>query len=225
MPTLAERDKLFDLLKSEHMPCVLVDINENRDLEDILVSAGLSLPQAVLSYQPLGDLRDFSQNLASLRRFVARKIAAGLQSEHSNTIDEYSREPVSTGAVDGVMNLLASAASAIWNKSTSASTRPAQSFIEFTVIKTNWFYRDQRRIIRFGTKGDFYRIDPKNNELRESVPYNTISGIAVAPGRITLTLKGGLTPTFHAPVRVIDYMYQLFLAYCPDEVTPKIEAA
>jgi len=225
MPTLAERDRLFELLKHEHMPSVLVDIGENRDLEDILVSLGLPLPQAVLAYQPLGDLRDFSQNLASLRRFVARKIAAGLQSEHSNTIDEYSREPVSTGAVDGVMNLLASAASAIWKGSASSATRPSHSFIEFTVIKTNWFYRDQRRIIRFGTNGDFYRIDPKNNELRESIPYNTINGITVAPGRLSLTLKNGLTPTFHAPTRVIDYMYQLFLAYCPDEVVPKIENA
>jgi hypothetical protein len=226
-PTLSERDKLFDLMQREHMPCVLLDINDHREVEDVIEANGLTLPQAVLAYQPLGDLREFSQNLAALRRLVAQRIAAGLQSEHSSGIDEYSKATVSTGAVDGVMNLLASAASALWNpsSSSSSSSRPTHSFIEFTVIKTNWFYRDQRRVIRFGTNGDFHRIEPKTNELRESIPYSSITDITVAPGKLTLTLKNGLLHSFSAPVRVIDYMYQLFLAYSLESVVPKIETS
>lgn len=223
-PTLAERDKLLALLQSEHIPCNALDLSEQRDVEDVVEVNCLPLPQAVLAFQPLGDLNEFSRNLPALRRFIARKIAQGLQSEHSNNLDEYSRDPISTGAVDGVLNLLQSAASRLWNSTTQPSSKTSHSFIEFTVIKTNWFYRDQRRIIRFGSNGDFYRIEPKTNELRESIPYSSISGITVAPGRLSLTLKTGLQHSFAAPARVIDYMYQLFLAYSPDHVTPKIEA-
>lgn len=253
-PELLEKDAFLHLLQREHMPCVAVDIEDRRDLEDILMAAGVTLPQAVLAYQPLGDLQEFSHNLPALRRLVAKKIASGLQSEHSSSLDEYRRDStVKTGAVDGVMNLLASAASALssgWTHSQSGSSTNTQtngsgestsagsnaqttpgsppvvrattthSYIEFTVIKTNWFYRDQLRIIRFGTNGDFHRIEPKTKELKESVPYSTITAISVGPGAITLTLKTGLLHSFRAPQRVIDYMYQLFLAYCPEDVTP-----
>lgn len=223
-PQLEETEKLLELLRQQHIPCTKVDINEDRDLDDTISAGNANLPQAVQRFQPLGDLREFSNNLSSLRRLIAQRIAEDLQAEHSSTLDEYRSGSVSTGAVDGVLTIISSAANRLWSSSAPApANRPTDNFIEFTVIKTNWFYRDQRRIIRFGSTGEFHRFDPTTRELRESVRYDAITSIAVGPGKLTLGLSNGTMHSFAAPAIVIDYMFQLFLAYSRDTVVPTFQ--
>lgn len=216
-PRMAEKERILRLLQAQHIPHRACEISTNLELSAMLESANTQLPHIVFENQPLGDLVSFSEDLQRMRRFVASKIANTMQSEHSGAIDEYRKSTVSTGAVDGVMSLLASAASALWsNASQQNSSRPAHTYIEFTVIKTNWFYRGQMRIIRFGSKDFFYRIEPVTNEVRETIAYSKITCIGISPIKLTLTLEGGAIHCYNAPIRVLDYMFQLFLAYAPE---------
>lgn len=215
-PRVAEKDRILHLLTEQHIPHRACEISTNLDLAAMLESADTQLPHIVFENQPLGDLNSFSQDIQRMRRFVACKIANSLQSEHSGAIDEYRKSSVSTGAVDGVINLLASA---FWTSSAQQQqSRQAHTYIEFTVIKTNWFYRAQMRVIRFGSKDFFYRIEPTTKEVRETIAYSNIASITITSSSLALTMKDGTIHSYNAPLRVLDYMFQLFVAYAPENI-------
>lgn len=209
------------LLSKEHIPCALVDITKSEDsnLADTIYSISMVLPQAILLYQPFGDLQGFHDQLSSLRRHIAQRIAEGLHAEHTSNLDVYRSNADSTGAVDKVATFIHS----MLGRSgiSSSSSRETNNFIEFTVMKTNWYLRSQLRRIRFGTAGEFFRFDPTSGDLRESVRYSDIKSIKVGAGTLSLAIANGTLHNFSAPPLVIDYMFQLFLAYAPESVTPE----
>lgn len=216
---LKEAEELLKLLHTEHIPALLVDLSANTtepELLDMFYSTSIQLPQAVLTYQPYGDLNTFFSTLSSLRRRIAERFAEGLQADHTAVMDTYRSQAAETGAVDKVASFVQSVLS---NSRTAATpTQETNSYIEFTVMKTNWYLRSQLRRIRFGTAGEFFRFDPNGGELRESVRYDSIKAIKVAKGSISLTIANGTLHSFTAPPLVIDYMFQLFLAYAPEDV-------
>lgn len=218
---LREAEELLKLLQSEHIPALLVDLGApttEPELVDMIYAVTMPLPQAVLIYQPFGDLQSFYAQLPSLRRHIAQRIAEGLQADHTAGLDTYRRDAASaeTGAVDKVATFVQSV---LTRSGTSSSTsQETNNYIEFTVMKTNWYLRSQLRRIRFGTSGEFFRFDPNSSELRESVRYDSIKSIKVGKGSISLTIANGTLHSFSAPPLVIDYMFQLFLAYAPEGV-------
>ena len=219
---LKEAEEMVNVLSREHIPCALLDLTQASDplIGDTIFAVGMPLPQAMLLYQPLGDLRELHEQLPSLRRHISQRIAEGLHADHLSHLDIYRRDADSTGTVDKLATFIHSMLTR--SGTSSGSTRETNNFIEFTVMKTNWYMRSQLRRIRFGTNGEFFRFDPTSGELRESVRYDSIKSIKVGKGILSLAIANGTLHSFSAPPLVIDYMFQLFLAYAPESIVPEI---
>jgi len=56
--------------------------------------------------------------------------------------------------------------------------RPDENVSELPVFRTNWWWREQKRLIRFESTV-FSRVDPKTNSLRASFDYSDIKQITV----------------------------------------------
>jgi len=89
-------------------------------------------------------------------------------------------------AISSVANYFASTPSSI----SSSSSNESKSFVyvEFEVIQINWYWRQQRRVLRF-SNDKFFRLNPFTKELRAVHKYLTIQ-------RIIITGKNFMTISF-----------------------------
>jgi len=86
-------------------------------------------------------------------------------------------------AVSSVMNYFSWGSSPI----TMEPHKEFKEFAEFTVIQINWYWRQQKRILRF-LKDRFSRLNPFTNELRVTHKYSTIKSISVT-GKTFMTIN------------------------------------
>jgi glutaredoxin len=138
------------------------------------------------------------------------------QSPNPQTTKKYPRENLSSPSViesnsglvskavesslwmmKGVSSVISSSVSSFlpWKTSTEASTSPLKeykdergsNFDEFEVMQINWYWRQQKRILRFS--GDrFLRINPYSKELRAVHYYRTIQDIIIT-GKTFMTMS------------------------------------
>jgi len=109
----------------------------------------------------------------------------------------------------GVSTAISSVSSYLtWNTPEVVSTSPPKEYkdergsgyAEFEVLQINWYWRQQKRILRF-SKDRFLRINPYTKELRAVHYYRTIQDIVVAGKTfMTVSFTDSSTPEYYQSV-------------------------
>ncbi|KAL7717211.1 Doublecortin domain-containing protein [Entamoeba marina] len=102
----------------------------------------------------------------------------------------------------------------------SRSSSPLQTIplldgdVEFNVIRTNWYWKHQERVIRF-SKDKFYRFN--ETELRESFNYEDVSNVYVNGKNIVVNFSQKSYSQFLECEKVNEFIDEL-KKHCPDLV-------
>lgn len=59
--------------------------------------------------------------------------------------------------------------------------------IDFEVVQTNWYWRQQRRTLRVA-QNELLRVHPMTGEIRKRVPFSDISSLVISKDKSTLTV-------------------------------------
>jgi glutaredoxin len=105
---------------------------------------------------------------------------------------------------DSSLSLSASSGSSASSVSASSSDDRIEK-VEFLVIRVNWYYRRQHRLLRLGAK-HYSRIDPESGDVRATYAYNTIAQITInSPISFTVVF---LRNSFNANADTSDEFYE-----------------
>jgi len=109
---------------------------------------------------------------------------------------------------DDTKNEISSSSTSSTTSTTSTSSTPTnlssnssqlQKSIDFQVIRTNWYYRRQIRILRFGATS-YFRIDPSNNQVKEEFPYVNIAQVKIqSPTSFVIVFLNNSFSEGHSP--------------------------
>jgi len=95
-----------------------------------------------------------------------------------------------------------------WNSPEVVSTSPPKeykddkgsNYAEFEVMQINWYWRQQKRILRF-SKDRFLRINPYSKELRAMHYYRTIQEIVITGKTfMTITFNDSSAPEYYQSI-------------------------
>jgi len=103
--------------------------------------------------------------------------------------------------VRGVGNTISNYLS--WNSGNKMINPPKEykdekgvSYVEFEVTQTNWYWRQQKRILRFASD-KFFRLNPETRELRAAHKYSAIEKITRNGNDMTLFFKDSSPPEYY----------------------------
>merc|ERR1712137_583490 len=152
--------------------------------------------------KPIGTIDDLRQWYQNYRLQYVNELT---EIESSFEIIEETTHNLSAGYIGGTLdtlewivrgstNLLSPSTWFSWG---SSSNTENSKILEFPVIQTNWYWRQQKRILRF-TEDGIEKVHPITNEIRSKRAYSALESLVVTNGIfLNFTFLEDLLKTVH----------------------------
>ncbi|XP_049848440.1 uncharacterized protein LOC126315240 isoform X2 [Schistocerca gregaria] len=219
-PEACERRQIVDLFKAEAVSYVEFDLTDDSEQTGLItakLNGRLTLPVVFVSDKLVGGINEVKQQMDQIKYECAKQLV------HSVTLDEYqhlnaiSNSSVRLGIIDRALNMGETVLNYInplfWLQSRHEAKDPDSQIEEFTITQMNWYLRNQKRILRFGSD-TFLKIHPDTRQVRAVCSYDKIKSIRRAGDKLTLLYEDGHKDQFIAPEEVLNHLVALFRVRC-----------